>query len=397
MLKKLACLFATLIGAVSCLAQLSSLNASTNAFGPPQERHAKAHSAELARQTSTKRGNRPAEQNTVGLVTGDPLESDFALAQEIATVLSTGQESGPNGEVALRILPMVGKGGYQNIRDLLTLPQADLTILPAALLSSSSDSVTKHAVRSKLVYIAPLATAEFHLLVRDEIATLADLAGKGVNVGAEGSSTEALARRLFQQLNLKTREVNVSQKEALEGMRRGDIAGTVLVSGKPITALLDLSLDDGFRLLAIPGTLDLDDAFLPATLAHEDYPKLIKPGGRLETVAFTTVLVAYDWPKASERYRLLQTFIQMFFARLPEFQATGRHPKWREVNLAGAVPGLRRFAPAQRWIANSRQNRPEAVDKALFESFMRERAPTTKEETEKLFQNFLDWKRRRSP
>src|SRR5689334_11745799 len=50
---------------------------------------------------------------TAGLVTGVPQSTEFAIAQEIATTLGTGQETGLHGEMALRVLPTVGNGGVR--------------------------------------------------------------------------------------------------------------------------------------------------------------------------------------------------------------------------------------------------------------------------------------------
>jgi hypothetical protein len=41
---------------------------------------------------------------------------------------------------------------------------------------------------------------------------------------------------------------------------------------------------------------------LPAVLTSDDYPNLIEPGGRIDTIAVPTVLAAYNWPPNTERY-----------------------------------------------------------------------------------------------
>src|SRR6516165_8590798 len=48
-----------------------------------------------------------------GFVTGAPYSTEFAMAQEIATELASGQETGPRGEMAW-VIPMVGNGGTRN-------------------------------------------------------------------------------------------------------------------------------------------------------------------------------------------------------------------------------------------------------------------------------------------
>ena len=174
--------------------------------------------------------------NTVGIVTGRPNGTDFVIAHEISTVLATGQETGPRGEVALRILPMVSKGGIQNVRDVLTLPGADMSITSKLLLDRLRASKELGDISKSLVYIAPLFNEELHILARREIRTVADLAGRRVNFGEENSGTNILARDIFRRLGLKATEINVDQNAAVEGMRNGDITATVFITGKPTKA-----------------------------------------------------------------------------------------------------------------------------------------------------------------
>ena len=49
-----------------------------------------------------KKAGPPHDQNTTGLVAGDPNRTEFAAADEISILIATGQETGPHGEVALR-------------------------------------------------------------------------------------------------------------------------------------------------------------------------------------------------------------------------------------------------------------------------------------------------------
>ena len=93
---------------------------------------------------------------TAGLVAGPPHSTDFAIAQEIAAVLASGQETGPHGEMALRVLPMLGNGGTRNILDTLTLAGADMAIAPVVLVDRLRNAKTFGKIRDKLVYIVPL-------------------------------------------------------------------------------------------------------------------------------------------------------------------------------------------------------------------------------------------------
>jgi uncharacterized protein len=105
-------------------------------------------------------------------------------------------------------------------------------------------------------------------------------------------------------------------------------------------------------------------------------------------------LIAYNWPKDSERYRRLARFVEAFFPRLAEFQRPPRHAKWRETNLAAVLPGWTRFEPAERWLETNRARLNAAArgqfDQFLVEHSSPERGPTM-EEREQLFREFLQW------
>ena len=55
------------------------------------------------------------------------------------------------------------------------------------------------------------------------------------------------------------------------------------------------------------------------------------------------MLIAYNWPQNTDRYRRIAKFIDAFFPRIADFQKAPRHPKWREVNLTATVPGTKDF------------------------------------------------------
>jgi uncharacterized protein len=295
----------------------------------------------------TKQSGQAEARYTTGLVIGNPQHTDFTVACEIASVLGIGQETGPHGEVALRVMPMVSTGGIQNIIDVLTLPGADMAIVPAVMLNRVMDTKELGDVKKKLVYIAPLFLEEFHVLALAGIRDLHELAGKTVNLGEQGSATEVLGREVLSRLGIKINEVNVDLNAAVNGMRKGQITATLVVSGKPVNSLAAFTRAEGFHLLAIPYLARLHRDYLPSTLIHEDYPNLIAAGDSIDTISVSSILVAYNWPRGSERFRLLEYFVHTLFSRLPEFQTGAHHPKWQEVNLAATMPGWRRFGPAE--------------------------------------------------
>jgi len=329
---------------------------------------------------------------TVGFVTGAPNSTEFAIAEELATAVASGQETGPHGEVALRVLPMVGNGGSRNITDVLTLAGADMAIAPVVLVDRLRDAKTFGDIRDKLVYIAPLYIEEFHLLARPEIKSLADLAGKNVNLGEQGSAGAVLGREVLNSFGVKVNEVNVGLDAALDGMLKGQIFATLMVSGKPVSFLARANQTYGIHFLSIPYSPALQQDYLPSTLQHEDYPNIIGPGESIDTIAIKSALFAYNWPPRSERFRLMDFFVQTFFSRLPEFRGDTHHAKWREVNLAERLPGWQRFRPAERWL--QRQPAGDAALRDAFDRFLQRNPDTKVPDREQLFQQFLRWRER---
>jgi TRAP-type uncharacterized transport system substrate-binding protein len=347
--------------------------------------------------TSSGKQAAPArDPNTIGIVAGSSEGGQLPLVNEIARVLAGGQETGPRGELALRVLPIVGRGGIHDIQDVLALPGVDMTITQEHLLSRLQESKELGDLKSKLVYITKLFNEELHLIAREDIRQVSDLAGKPVNFGDYGGSVENIARDLFKTLGVAVSEVHLGPDEAIEEMRQGRIAATAVLASKPSAVVENLTRDGGFRLVQVPFPAQAT-LYLPAALHHEDYPRLIPAGQRVETIAAGTVLIAYNWPEKSARYQLLGNFVESFFSRLSEFQAARRHPRWQEVNIAAVLPDWRRFKPAERWVQTWQARQAGAVSTG---SVARETpGGATSEgrnsETERLFEEFLQWREQR--
>jgi uncharacterized protein len=324
---------------------------------------------------------------TAGLVAGVPQSTELAIAHEIATTLATGQETGPHGEMALRVLPIVGNGGVRNAVDVLTLAGADMAIAPVVLVDRLRDSRTLGDIRDKLVYITPLFGEEFHLIARPEIKTLADLAGKRINLGEEGGAGAVLGLEVLNSLDVKFDEANLSLETALDEMGKGRLSATLLISAKPVASLARYTQFNAVRLLPIPYSPALRRDYLPSTLRHEDYPSVLGVDESVETIAVKSALFAYNWPSRNERYHLLESFVQTFFSRFSEFLGNDHHPRWREVNRAAPLPGWQRFGPADRWLQRQ-------AFRGAFDRFLEQHPMNDQSDRETLFRDFLRWRER---
>jgi TRAP transporter TAXI family solute receptor len=329
--------------------------------------------------------------NTIAIVSGNLNATYVTIAYDLSAVLDDGDE--------FRVLPVIGKGGGQNIKDVRYLKGIDLGITQSNLLGYYKRTNELGPIDDKIVYIAKLFNEEMHLIVRADggINSLSDLAGKKVNFSDAGSGTQLSTRDIFEKLGIKAVEVNMGQGDAFEALKRGEIAATILIAGKPAGSMAKLKASDGFKILPIAFDKPLQVDYLPTTLTNEDYPGLIGPGEKVESVAVGAVLIAFNWPKGTDRYRRIEKFVETFFPKLAEFQKAPRHPKWREANLAAVLPNWKRFEGAEEWL--KRRDQQVAGDRQQFDNFIAARATKpaalTADDRERLFQEFLQWTKTR--
>jgi len=331
--------------------------------------------------------------NTIAVISGNPNATYMTIAYDMSAVLDNGDE--------FRVLPVIGKGGGQNIKDVRFLKGVDLGITQSNLLGYYKRSNELGFIDDKIVYLAKLFNEEMHLIVRAEsgITSIEQLAGKKVNFSDIGSGTQLSTREIFGLLGVKTEEVNMGQADAFEALKRGEIAATILIAGKPAGSMARLKASDGFRILPVAFVKPLQAEYLPASLSAADYPGLIAPGETVDTVAVGAILIAFNWPKGTDRYRRIQKFVDNFFPKLAEFQKAPRHPKWKEANLAAVMPGWKRFEGADEWLRANAQPAQAQNEREQFDKFLAGRTsraaslPTA--ERDRLFQEFLQWTKTR--
>ena len=327
------------------------------------------------------------------------------FAQDMQDVLD---DKGADG---LRVLPLLGSGGGQNIKDMLFLKGIDMGITDAAYLQyyKKKDPVLYGNIESRINYICKLLNAEFHLLTHEGIKSYADLRGKKVSFWKQESITSLAAETIFTALGIDVQPVYLDNSEAIEKMRKGEIDGVARMSGAPHNDYNGVKPEDNFHLLSLdPAELsegqneELMSVYLPARLTSDHYPKLIPEGQSVSTIATIIVLAVYNWPERTERYVKLENFVQRFFGSISKFRNPARHPKWSGVNLAAQVSGWQRFKPAEDWLQqNSPDSSPsgggDAALRAAFNSFMQDYTqrtslgPKDAAERDKMFQDFSAW------
>lgn len=358
------------------------------AVSVPDLGHAQSRSA---RQSPEPVNSDTINANTIAIVSGNPNGTYLSIAYDLSAVL--------DDDNSFRILPIIGKGGAQNVRDVRYLKGVDLGITQSIILNTFRKTRELGNIDNALTYVTKLYNEEMHLIVsaNSGISSVEQLDGKKVNFSDVGSGTQLSTRDIFERLGLKPIEVNMGQGDALKKIQTGEIAATVLIAGRPAGSVANAKASEGFRLLPVPFAKELQADYLPATLTSADYPTLIEPGHSVSTVAVGAILVAYNWPRNTDRYRRVENFVAHFFPRLAEFQKAPRHPKWKETNLAAVVPGWKRFPAAEEWL-KEHGSVPEGIgdQRERFKRFLDARPKAASEDgtsvdRNRLFQEFLQW------
>lgn len=327
-------------------------------------------------------------QNTVTVISGNPNGTYLYLAYDMSAVLDNGSE--------LRVLPVIGKGGYQNVMDVLHLRGVDLCITQSNIMTYLKKTGEMGPnIENRLAFITRLYNEEMHILAGPGISNVKELHGKTVNFSDTGSGTQFSTRLIFELLGIRATEINVGQADGYQMVKTGEIAATVLIAGKPTGSFAKFKLEPGMKLLPVPYTEALEQDYFPAKLTSEDYPGLIEKGASIDTVAIASVLAAYNWPRDTDRYRRVATFIDAFFAKFPEFQKPARHAKWREANINSALKGWKRFPAAEEWLAKNPQQRTGAasapIDPGIVRAQAAKAAPNDPAAQERLFKEFMEW------
>ena len=360
--------------------------------------------ASAQRQVSTYEQQR-SERNrsAVSIISGGINGTYIRYATDLANVLDDlkGNE--------MRVLPIVGRGGGQNVLDILFLRGIDMGLTQQDHLAffKALDPRLYGDIDKRVRFVTKLYNSEYHLIARKEVTRFEDLRGKKVNFWRPWSATDIGSKTIFRLLDIDVENVYMDTAAGLEKVKSGEIAATVLLAGAPIGGYAKIPADDGLHIVPLgPDTLTpeqydkLLEVYLPTRLTHAQYPNMIPEGQEVPSVASGVVLAVYNWKEDSERYKKVARFVDKFFSSFDKLLVPPRHPKWKEVNLAAKIPGWTRFKAAEEWLAQAAAN-PTPERRRAFNAFLQQSTAETgktysKEEKETLFQEFMEWSRTRS-
>src|SRR6202047_1959785 len=120
------------------------------------------------------------------------------FAEDIRNVVN---DLRPDG---IRVLPVLGVGGLQNLNDVLFLKGIDMGVVDEDNLTllKKRDPQLYANIEQSVQYITKLYISEFHVLARSDIKSLDDLRGKKVSFNLKDSQTEVTTDVIFDMLKI---------------------------------------------------------------------------------------------------------------------------------------------------------------------------------------------------
>jgi TRAP-type uncharacterized transport system substrate-binding protein len=332
---------------------------------------------------------------TVALL-GGLFEGTFMrFAEEIRKILDDGDE--------MRVLPIVSRGSAANLEDLLYLRGVDIAVTQVDIFEYFRAQRKIPNLEQRVNYILRLPVAEMHLITRKEITSIEQLRGRRVQFPGAGGAGTITGIIVFQRLGIDVEPVMTDISAGMEELRKGEVDALVRVVQKPVGYVSAIPPNSGLHLLSIPYSAKFTDLYALSEFTSADYPNLIPPGDRIDTISVPSVLAVYNWPKNSDRYRRVERFVQRLFGNFDKLQKPPYHAKWKDVNLAASIPTWTRSSIAETELQQLRRARNVAEAPDLEQEFrvfvgnlpQPNSAARSREDLDTLFQKFMDWRDRK--
>jgi uncharacterized protein len=274
---------------------------------------------------------------TVSIAAGRD-DGAIGFADELARALNDGDD--------LRVLPVISRGPIGNVEDLLKLREIDIAITQADALEYFR-SERKTSLSARVLYIAGLPAGELHVAARDSIHSLQELRGQRVVFGPAGSAAAMTGPIFFRRLGIAVKPVYTDLPAGLDLVKSGEAAAMLTVESKPSDRWLRVPPYAGIHFLPAPYGKAFSDLYTAGALTSADYPNLIGPDERVDTIAVPGVLAVQNLSKTDDRFRRVLRFVDYLYARWDRLREPPFHRGWRDVDIAATARGWTRFSPSE--------------------------------------------------
>lgn len=258
----------------------------------------------------------------VGIASGAESGTNWPMAEDIKRVCSTSASPVTNVKTP---------GGQANIFRVFNDPKTQYGIVPAdtAFYQRLDDEAKGGKMMDKILMVFPFFSTEFHLIAKDgsAINNLADLQGKTVVEGPEGSATNITVQLIKRLTGLQWNGVQASQIDGYKMVVGGLADAEFIVAGKPITMLTEAK---GIKLVNVTHPkLDSFPMYEKVSLQVDGMYPFQKSAA--STYKVDNMLVTYAFKNQYQTE--IGELVGCIAKNINTLQQTG-HAKWRDVNPA---------------------------------------------------------------
>jgi TRAP transporter TAXI family solute receptor len=252
----------------------------------------------------------------VGIASGAPTGTNYPMGADIARVCST--KTAP-------ITNVQSEGFLDNVFKIYGDKNVQYGMVTVDALAYQQGIDPK--MMDRIVQVMPLFSADMHLVVREDspITSMAQLQGKRVVEGPEGSGTWVSAQVIKQVTGMTWQPIVASQKAGLDAVMQGKADAEWIVAGYPVDMLS--KLPSGVKLIAVSHPkLDSFGFYTKTMLSTGAYPFQKKT---VSTYKVDSVLATYAFKNQYQAE--IGALVTCITHNLPDLQRNG-HPKWKDVD-----------------------------------------------------------------
>lgn len=277
----------------------------------------------------------PPEPVPIRIATGSPTAVYHAFGQSLAAVL--------NRELpGVRASVVITAASAQNVR-LVGAGQAELGFTQADVLPPDSPG------HPAVLAVARVYDDLLHLVTTagGPVRTLADLRGRRVSVGADGSGTEVTAMRLLQVARLdggRVREEHLGLDDSVTALRAGRIDAFFFSGGLPVRGVTELAGSTAVRMVDLGEWTEPLRRGYGQVYVTRDIPRSVYGTDPVSTVANPNYLIV--------RANLPEPLVREVTRLLME----------RRAELAAAHPAAGRMSPRSAIVTTPLPLHPGAAD-----------------------------------
>lgn len=293
----------------------------------------------------------------MGIITGGPKGTYYQFGLNLKTLAQT---HGINLSVAN------SNGSVENVYAVYNRPNTQMGIVQADVLAfisrSQTDPILKR-IAQKTKLVLPLYNEEVHLVGRNDIVSFANLTGRKVAIGEEGSGTYLTAKLIFEISEVAPAEmITIGTEQALAQLKAGKIDAMFYVAGYPVKLFKEnISSQDGLALVPI---LDksVTEFYPSAKIPQNTYGFQTE---EVSTIAVKAVLISYDF--RTTHCDNVGKFAKMISDNFEWLKKNG-HPKWNQVDLNYTLKGWEQYDCVQNYLGKKKEiqrRKPSEINPVL--------------------------------